>query len=153
MVYDDVDRAAALHRHAQRVGDELGALVGRHRPADDPAAEDIDDDGQEQKARPGRDVGDVSDPALVGSGGGEVAGEQVGSWTGSVIAARRATEPAAGHAGEAAASHQASYAVTPDDVATTVAELGADTSIAIGLAGLLMHEADLLAEHLIRECP
>ena len=39
VVYDDVDRAAALHRHAQRVGDELGARVGRHRPADDPAAE------------------------------------------------------------------------------------------------------------------
>ena len=38
----------------------------------------IEDDGEVEEARPGRDVGDVGDPELVGPGGGEVARHEIG---------------------------------------------------------------------------
>ncbi len=37
---------APIERHLKRVGDELGAHVAVHRPADDPAAEDVLDRGE-----------------------------------------------------------------------------------------------------------
>ena len=50
-----------------------------HGPADHAPAPGIEHDGQEQEPRPGRDVGDVGDPELIGTLGNEVALDEIGS--------------------------------------------------------------------------
>ena len=71
-------RPALRERHVERVEHELGAQMRRHRPADDAPAPRIEHDGEIEKAGPGRDVGDVGDPELVGAGRGEVALDEIG---------------------------------------------------------------------------
>ena len=56
---------AMLERHLQGVNDELCAHVVGHRPAHDPAREDVLDGGQVEPALPGSEVGDVRDPEPV----------------------------------------------------------------------------------------
>ena len=63
---DDVVRAALLERHVEGVEHERRLEGVGHRPADDPAAVDTHDHGQERKADQGREVGDVRHPELVG---------------------------------------------------------------------------------------
>src|SRR5947208_2164244 len=67
-----------LDRHPERVQDELGLEVVAHRPADDPAAEDVLDGGEEEKALPGLDVLEVADPEPVRLRPGEVTVDEVG---------------------------------------------------------------------------
>ena len=55
-------RASAI---CEGVDDELGAHVIGHRPADDPAGEDVLDGGEVEPALPGAQVGDVGDPEPV----------------------------------------------------------------------------------------
>src|SRR6185437_16642961 len=75
-----VDAAAAPgpDRVLEGVEHEFGAHVGGGAPAHDPAAEHVDDEGDVDGPRPGRHVGEVGDPELVGSGRGEVPVDQVG---------------------------------------------------------------------------
>ena len=70
-------RAAGADGHAERVEDELGAKVVAHRPADDPPAEDVLDDGEEEEALTGLDVFEVADPEPVRLRPCEVAVDQV----------------------------------------------------------------------------
>jgi hypothetical protein len=70
---DHVRRAALGERHVERVKDEVGAQVRRHRPADDATAPRVEDNGEVQEAGPGRDVRDVGDPELIRGGRREVA--------------------------------------------------------------------------------
>jgi putative transposase len=63
--------------HLERVEDHVGAHVRRHPPADDAAAEGVDDEAHIGHARSGRHVGEVGDPQGVGPLGGEVAVHQV----------------------------------------------------------------------------
>src|SRR6266545_3255548 len=70
-------RSTMCKRHLQCVGDELGAQVVGHRPADDPAAVEVLDGDEVEPALPGAQVGDVGDPAAVRSAGGEVALEEI----------------------------------------------------------------------------
>jgi hypothetical protein len=62
---------AAVHGHLQRVGDELGAHVLGHRPADDHSAVGVLDGCEVEPAFPGSEVGDVGDPQHVRSVGPE----------------------------------------------------------------------------------
>jgi hypothetical protein len=64
--------------HLQRVQGEIGAQVGGGLPAHDHAAVDVDDEGDVDEPRPGPHVGEVGHPQGVGTGGGEVALDQVG---------------------------------------------------------------------------
>src|SRR5712691_1014170 len=59
------DRAAGGDGHSERVEDEIGFEVVAHRPADDPAAEDVLDTGQEEEALTGLDVLEIADPGPV----------------------------------------------------------------------------------------
>jgi hypothetical protein len=65
--------AATRERHPQRVKDEVGAHVPRELPADDPAAVDVDDEGEEHHALPAAQVAEVRHPQPIGGRGGEVA--------------------------------------------------------------------------------
>jgi len=55
-----------------------GAQGARHSPAHDPAAEGVDDEGDEAEAGPGRDVGDVGEPEAVWGGRAEGALHEIG---------------------------------------------------------------------------
>jgi hypothetical protein len=68
-------------------------------PADDPAGEQVDDDGEAQPAFAGPDIGDVGAPLLVRSGCSEVLIEQIRRDRPGVLAdlpqgARRTAAPA-----------------------------------------------------------
>lgn len=58
--------------HPECVEDELCLEVVAHRPADDPAADDVLDGGEEEEALAGLDVLEVADPEPVRLGACEV---------------------------------------------------------------------------------
>ena len=70
-------RASLPERHVERIWHQLGAQMGLHRPADNPAAERVENHGQVEEAGPGRDVGYIGDPQAIGRGGREVAFDQI----------------------------------------------------------------------------
>ena len=53
---DHVSRPRLAEGHVQGIQDQLGSQMVGHRPADDPAAPDIDDDRQIEKPRQGRGI-------------------------------------------------------------------------------------------------
>jgi hypothetical protein len=67
--------------HLQRVQGQVGAKRPRGLPADDEAAERVDDEGHVHEAGPSRHIGEIGNPQLVGSLRGEVTIYQVG-WPG-----------------------------------------------------------------------
>jgi hypothetical protein len=52
----------SVQGHLEGVEREIAAQRGRDLPADDEAAEDVDDEGDVAEARVGLDVGEVRDP-------------------------------------------------------------------------------------------
>src|SRR5215472_13192656 len=58
-------------RHVERLEHQLGAQRGLHRPAHDPAAENVEHHGQIEEAGPGWNVGYICDPQASGRGGAE----------------------------------------------------------------------------------
>ena len=99
--------AAGGDGHPERVEDELGLEVVAHRPADDPAAEDVLDGGEEEEALPGLDVLEVADPEPVRLRAGEVAVDEVRR-RGALRVADRRPRPAALAVGAADARAAAS---------------------------------------------
>src|SRR5260370_38050394 len=92
-------------RHVQGVEHQLGGERGGHRPADDATSIRIEYDGEIEKARPCRDVGDVSDPQQIGRFCREVALDQVRRLT-IVALDRGGDEPASAHTGKTGLRHQ-----------------------------------------------
>ena len=75
----DVGAGPALGEcHPQRVEHEVGAHVLGELPADDPAAVDVDHEGEEDDALPAAQVGEIHAPELVGPGGHELALDEIG---------------------------------------------------------------------------
>ena len=70
-------RQALTHGHGESIEHDVGAQVALHRPADDAAREEVDDDGEEQPALSGPDVRDVPGPNLVARSDGKIAVEYV----------------------------------------------------------------------------
>ena len=93
--------AALVKRQVERLEDQFSAQMGRHRPADDPAAEDIHHHRQVEKAGPGRDVSDIRDPQSIGTLGDEVTLHQIGCRTGAAVADRGANPLAPADADQA----------------------------------------------------
>jgi hypothetical protein len=102
---------AMLERHVERSEGEVGAQMGGHRPPDDAAAACVEDHGQEEKASPGRHIGDVGDPELVGDAGRKHAVEQIWSALSCRISpgGHKAPPVAADHLGQ---SHEARHPLT-----------------------------------------
>ncbi len=103
----------------------------RHRPADDPAAEGIQHDGEIEKARQGRHVADVGDPQPIRPRGGEASLDQIRRRPGRRLAHRGARPPATADAGETGAAHQPGDPLAPDRNALGL-ELGMDARDAVG---------------------
>ena len=95
--------------HVECVEHEFGAQVPGHRPAHDPAAEHVEDDGQVQESRQGRHVGDVSHPQPVRGVGVELTLHQVRRRAGLGVAACGARPLAPAHAGQARLAHHPSH--------------------------------------------
>jgi hypothetical protein len=67
-VMDDCLGAALPPRKIERLEHQLGAQMGLHRPAHDPAAEHVEYHREVEEPGPGRDIGDVGDPQAIGLG-------------------------------------------------------------------------------------
>ena len=95
-VRDHVGAVAAslADRHPERVEDEIGVQVVAHRPADDSAAEEVLDGGEEEEALSGLDGLQVADPEPVWLGSGEAAVDEIGC-RGSLRITDRRRGPAA----------------------------------------------------------
>ena len=77
---DEAVEACSLRRvdgHLQGVEGEVAAQRRRDLPADDEAAEDVDDEGHVDEADVGLHVGEVRHPEAVGAIGDEVALDEV----------------------------------------------------------------------------
>jgi len=153
VVHDDPGGSLTGNGHPQGLGDELGVLVSRHGPADHLPREDVEDDGEEQEARPGGDVGDVGHPALVGSGGTEVALHEVRGGTGPVVSPGGATELPSRHPLELGLCHKPGHPVPTHVLAVLLDELGGHPPVSVGLSGLFVDEVDLLGEDLVGHRP
>src|SRR5689334_14568610 len=64
--------------HVERLEHQLSTQMALHRPAHDPAAENVEHHRQIEKTGPGGDVGDIRYPQTIGRGGAEVALDQIG---------------------------------------------------------------------------
>jgi hypothetical protein len=135
--------------HVEGVEDELGAEVVGHRPADHPTRVDIQDDGQIQPARPGRDVGDVSRPDTVGCGRSELAVDQVRSRRGPGVASGQAPPPAPVAADEPGGPHQPGHPLAAYLHTVVQPQLGMDPWGTIGGPAASMDRPDLLSELLV----
>jgi len=109
------------------VEDELGLEVVAHRPADDPAAEDVLEGGEEEEALPGLEVFEVADPEPVRLRAGEVAVDEVRGRVSLRVADRRA-RPAATAVGAADAelAHQPCDTLLADPDAVDELQLRVD---------------------------
>jgi len=139
---DHVRRPTLAEGHVEGVQNQLGSQVVGHRPADDPAAPDIHDDREIEKARRGWDVGDIGDPQLVRASCLEVAVHQIGCGSCLFVAPcrDRAAAPAAG-------ADQTGHAHQPGNPLAAVSlsggpQLGMDTRCPIGLPRADVHRLD-----------
>ena len=57
-----LDGPAVVERLLQRIEHEAGVGRARHPPADDAPGKGVDDEGDVDEARPGRDIGEVATP-------------------------------------------------------------------------------------------
>ena len=63
----DARAAAIVDGLFEGIEDEVGAQRGRDTPAHDPTGEDVDDERHIDETAPGRDIGEVGDPELIGA--------------------------------------------------------------------------------------
>ena len=147
-----VPRTAANDRGVEGRRDELGAHVGRHAPADDPAAPGVDDRGEVAGATPCRELCDVGDPEPVGAGGREVAVHEIGEGRGILGADRRPDEPPAMDTREMVPRHQPRDPLARDAEAG-LGEVGMDTRNAVRPAAPGMGPPDLVRQLRVRAFP
>jgi hypothetical protein len=98
-----------LQGHVQSLQNQLGAQMGRHRPADDPAAPGIHHHRQVQESCPGRDVGDVGHPEPIPARGGEVPLHQIRGGTHLLVPHRGGGPPTTAGPLQTRLTHQASH--------------------------------------------
>src|SRR5215217_2220924 len=144
---------AVFERHPQRVEDELGAHVVGHRPAHDPAREDVLDRRQVEPALPGSEVGDVRDPKTVGAVGSERAVDEVLADADPGNTDRGASAPAPDQAADARGSHQTLHALAPEPLAIGEHQLGVDARRPIDAPEPLMDLGDPDGQALILDRP
>ena len=103
---DDPLGAALPDRHVQRLKHQLGAKMVGHGPPHHLAAEHVEHDGQVQKPRRGRHVGDIGHPDAVWRIGPEHPFHPVRGRATARLRARGARAPAPAHPGQARLAHQ-----------------------------------------------
>ena len=144
--------AASGHGHPERVEHELALEVVTHRPADDPAAEDVLDGGEEEEALPGLHVLEIAHPEPVRLRPREVAVDEVRRRVPLRVTHGRA-HPAAAPVGAADAelTHQPGHALLADRDPVDELQLRVDPRCAIDLFRLEVDLPDPLAELAVGE--
>src|SRR5438094_851281 len=113
-VMNHLGRSALRDGHVERGQDELGAEVGFHRPADDPATPRVEHDGEIQEAGPRRDVRDVRDPQPIGAGRRELAVDEIRGRPRRLVSHRRVERFPTAHALHAGGPHEPGDALAAD---------------------------------------
>ena len=127
--------------------------MGGELPADDPAAEHVEDEGEEDDPLPAAQVGQVGDPQLVGPLGGEVALDEVGPPSGLGIGPRRPPRLAASlRPLDALAAHQPLHVPAPDELAGATQRLPR-APVAVGVVVGGVDLADALEQALVVDRP
>ncbi len=137
-------RLSLRHGRVERIQHQLGPQMHCHRPADDLAAQDVDDDGEIEKANPGRDVHDVGDPELIRGDRGKVALDEVRCRLGGAVAHGRHAELATANAGDTRLTHEPRHPLEIDDATVYVRQLRPDPRRSIGAVGHLVDRLDPL---------
>ena len=137
--------AALPQRQVERLEHQLRAQMGLHRPAHDPAAENIKHHREVEKPGPGRDVGDIGDPQAIGLRRDEVALDQIGRRPRAAIAHRGVDPLAPADPDQTGLFQQPRHPLAPD-LMPSAREFGVDPWRAIGRARALMNRAHAKAE-------
>ena len=135
--------------HVEGVHHQLGSEVVGHRPANHPAAEDIQDHGQVQPARPGRDVGDVRGPHPIRCRRREPPPDQVWGRSGLRVPSSQPSTPAPVTPNQPGGPHQPSDPFAAHLHTVVQPELGVDAWGAVGGPAAGMDGPDLLGELLV----
>ena len=106
--------SAGPQPHLQGVEREVGAQRGRGLPADDAAAEHVEDERAVHPAGEGADVGQVGDPQAILCGGGEVAFHQVRPTVRAAAGQRRPRALRARDTSQASGFHQPRHGAARD---------------------------------------
>ena len=115
--------SACVDGHLQGVEGQVGSQRRRDLPADDDAGEHVEHEGHVDDARPGRAVGEVTHPQLIGTRGVEVPVDEVrgadvvGIGLGGEALLRAARPP------DALVAHEAGHLVAPHIMAARRAAL------------------------------
>ncbi len=110
---------------------ELRPEVPGHRPADDAAAEDVEDDGEVEEAAAGGHVRDVGHPERVGPVGRELALDEVRSFRVAGLARRRLGSATPADAHDPVLAHEPGHALLANAEAF-VLEVLVDAERAVG---------------------
>ena len=142
-------RSAMQGRHGEGCQDKCGIDCRAHGPANDSAAVEIQDTGEIEPALGGGDVGDVSDPDLVGGSGLWGFSQVIGS-DGVVVVAVGGLDAVAAllASADAPALHETGNTVASMSTSTGTEFVG-DPGRAVGLAAFGMDDGDLLNQCLI----
>ena len=124
-VMDEPGTGAALpQRHVECIQDQLAAQMIGHRPADDPPAEGVEHGGEVAKALPGRQVGDVRHPELVGGVRREGTVHQIIGERGLGVPLRGARPAPTTDAHQPGSAHQAGHPFAPAAHLVGIGQLG-----------------------------
>ncbi len=145
-------RSTADDRRVKGRGDELGPQVGRHRPADDPAAPGVGDRGEVAGPGPCRERGDVGDPEPVGPSGPEVALDEVREGRRVLVADGRSHEAPAVDTREVVVLHQPGDPLARH-VVPGLGEVGPDAGHAVRAAAPGMELPDLRGQGRVGALP
>src|SRR5882672_10775436 len=116
-----------------------------HCPADDAPTVGIEDDREIEKARPGRDIGDVRDPESIGSGSREVTLDEVRCRCHLGVASCRTRPFATMAALQSGESEQSGYPLARA-ADTFIAQLGMDARRPVRAATPLVNRLNPLGE-------
>jgi len=138
--------------HPERVEDKVGFQIVAHRPADDPAAEHVLDNGEEEEALPGLDVLEVADPEPVRFRPGEVTIDEIGRRGPFRITDRGAwPAPSAVGTSDPELAHQPGNPFLADPDPVCELQLRVDPRSTIDLVGLEVDLPDPLGQHAVGE--
>ena len=137
-----MDRPSLVQGLLQRVEHEAGVCSPEYTPADDPPRMGVDDEGDIDKARPGRDVGKVREPEPVGRRRVEHPVDMVQRAGRSLVLDSRADRLAANDTLQAKVGHQALDRAA-GNVAPLAQHLSPDLARAIDFEVLAEHALDL----------
>lgn len=129
-------------RHLQGVQDQFGLHRGVGHPADDPAAERVDDERDVDHSGLGHHVGEIGDPEFVRGVGGEVPVDEIPRSGGLVAGDRGAALAGTSDALKPFLTHQSLHGA-PGDRDAFAAQMSPDLVGPVGAVAVIVDSGDL----------